>query len=209
MSRIREGLIPTADSLTAICRAENCSLSWLLAGKGPPYLVGRCDSDEECAERLDELLEENGWSVYLLTDGERHALALLQPGQFDVKGRPVDYTVLELLVGPFGRGAAMRLGDCITSGIPVSRAQLPAEHVARIYRGEVGTYELLQRDGGLIRFAAPVTNHRSALLTVQAVAETPANYAAGDEQKLLEAYRELDKPMRRAALAAVQAMGKE
>lgn len=209
MSRIRDGFVPTAESLIAICRAENCSLSWLLDGRGPPYLVGRCDSDEECAERFDELRSEKGWSVYLLTDGGRHALALVQPGQFDVKGRPVDYTILEILVGPFGNSVAMRIGDCIVSRIPVSHVRLPVEHLSRVYRGEVGTHELMQREGGLIRFAVPATSHRQASIALLAVAEPAGSYIDNNEKKLIAAWRSLDEPMRRAALATVQALGKE
>lgn len=209
ISRLFEGRIPTADTLTAICRAENCSLSWLLDGKGAPYLVGHCDSDEECAERLDDLLAENGWSVYLLTDGERHALALVQPGQFDVKGRPVDYAILEMLAGPFGNRVAIQLSGCITSGTPVSHVRLPAEHMTRVCRGEVGTHELLQREGGLLRFAVPATSHRQASIALLAVADTKGCYVDNDEKKLLAAWRSLDEPMRRAALATVQALGKK
>jgi len=199
-----EGQIPTGETLSAIGRVENCALSWLLNGQGSPYIVGRCENDEECAERLDELLEEKGWTIHLLTDGERYALVLTQPAIFFIKERPVEYTACETLAGPIGEETLQTIQR---SGHHAFTVTLPAEQITRLIAGQLGTYALLAKDGGLLRDEHPLAAD-TRMTAYSGAADERAGYN-DTERQLLKAWRKLDGTLKNAALAAVEAMGKK
>lgn len=159
-------------------------------------MVAHCDTDEACAELLEAFYQEEP-EVYVLTDGLRQVLVLTSPGYFEIKSRPVHYTVLEVLEGPLGEAVHRQLQH---SPGPVYRVDLPPEEVEAVAKGEVGTYGLLVKEGGLLRFKRPITD---ALFT--AVAEEAGEYNTG-ERRLLLAYRRLDPALKNAAIAAVEAM---
>ncbi len=200
VSSLFRGSVPSGETLSLICRAENVSLSWLLEGMASPFLVGVCHSDEECAEHFGELLAEKDWTIHLVTDDHRVTLVLTQPGQFDVKGRPVDYTILEILAGPIGQATLARVRE---SGCALRLANVHSEILDAINSGQMGTYSLT---GGILAQAREI-GPGHPVLTQDRAAEPCAEYSvSGDETELLEAFRSLDTPRRRAALAAVRAM---
>jgi len=96
--------MPGADGLSAICRAENVSISWLLTGAGAPYIVAQCADDDDALDYFNALMEESGWDITIMTDGDRFALVLYRPGSFETSnGKTVEYPILEIIsnVGPF------------------------------------------------------------------------------------------------------------
>ncbi len=163
-------------------------------------MVGSCNSDEDCAAHLDELLAETGWTIHLVTDDHRVTLVLTQPGQFDVKGRPVDYTILEILAGPIGQATLARVRE---SGCALRLANVHHEILDAINSGQMGTYGLT---GGILAQAREIGPGHPVLSHDRAAKPGHEYSVSGDEAELIEAFRHLDTPRRRAALAAVKAM---
>ena len=196
VQRIRDGVVPGGEALAAITRSENASLSWLLAGTGRPFLVGCCPTDAECADQVDALLEEPGWTVYFITDGQAAVLVLTQPAQFEVRDRPIDYTAVEVLAGPIGpeTSARLRAGDH-----PVHQVQTSPRQVADLAAGRVGTYALTA-EGGLLERAKPGPPQ----LGDQAAEAAPAY---GDQEgELRKIYRALRPEHQTVALATARAL---
>ena len=138
------------DALSAIRRCENARIDWILDGRGAPYSVSCVTSDETAEDLLQDLLEEN-WNIAIVTDSQRIALVLAQPGSFDVKDgkddagvqqyRSIDYTVIEIITGIIGRRTMdlvrSRTEHCVTLELA------SAEVMTQIERGRMGTWRLL------------------------------------------------------------------
>ena len=143
--RMRAGRPPAAESLTAITRAENVSLTWLLEGRGKPFLVNKVETDAEGAELIESLLrDEPDWVAIVATCGPRYAVVLTQPGQFQKpKGPWVKYRIVEILSGPLG---ALTLEKIVRlrGGPPGTlQRELPPEIFSGLCGGTIGTYGLL------------------------------------------------------------------
>lgn len=200
-----QGVVPSADALAAIGRAENVSVSWLLSGKGAPFLVSLLPSDAELAEHLEALADEDGWTWTLLDSEAGRCLALTQPGQFEIKGRAVNYTIVELVCGPVGAASLAVLAGRAPADRRY-RVHVSAGTLQRIRHGQVGTYELLQKDGGLLRDAEPWDI--DALIDRRAAdgAEPAPEACTGDERALVSAYRKLSDAHRKVVLSTIQAL---
>lgn len=143
------GTIPTSETLNAISRCENVSITWLLDGRGAPYTVHKFSDDEECLEYLDALLEEKSWTVYLVTDQKRLALVLTMPAKYKAREEWISYTVVEVLTGRCGRKTLNR----VRAEIPVCEVFLINTYtytLADLSRGKIGTYRLLHSDSPLL-----------------------------------------------------------
>lgn len=90
--------------LALVARTENVSISWLLEGKGRPFIVHRFDTDESAAGHLERLLAEcPGWNVYeIFSEDGRAAITLTRAGTIERKGSWIDYTLAEVIVGAVG-----------------------------------------------------------------------------------------------------------
>ncbi len=152
--RMFQGEIPRWETLCAIQHAENVSLSWLLTGAEPAFLVEHRSTDAGCAEWLQARLGEAGdWTVYLVADSHGvRCLVGTRAAAFDARGRRVEYTAVEVLAGPVGRETLSAL-DGLAAREAVRVARTAAEDAERIARGEVGTFGLFG-DGGLLAEAA-------------------------------------------------------
>lgn len=214
---IAKGTPPKADALTVISRAENVRIDWLLKGEGTPYSIIRARSDGECAEIIEEHLGEEEWRVHLVTDGTNTAYVLTQPGQYQIKDRMVDYTILEVITGPCGNEAAQAI---------YRRAfhfeSKPLEHylvdtdkatMRDLITGNMGTYAIALSDHALLRKAKSVTAdfiatfvasmsllHESGALQPQrSVAEIAENYQ-GIEAEVIEVFRAIPDAEKEKAL---------
>lgn len=147
--RAIQGLVPGQEFLTAIGRAENVDLNWLLTGKGVPYRTAVCTSDHEAAELVGAHLEDGGWKVYLLRSGDRAAIAMTGSGTYRLKGKDWAYTPIELVTGVLGEQTLKTLKATEHQVVKVT-----AEEMGAIERGEVGTW-LLTKAGGIISRALP------------------------------------------------------
>lgn len=186
IGRINQGHVPGHQILNLIQRVENVSIGWLVDGSGEPFLVHREDSDAAMADYLQALFDEPGWNAYLLTDLHMPAIALLQPGEIDFKGKSVRYQVTEIVTGPLGPLTLETFNryQGLRRLVKLSGGDMDA-----INQGRVGSYRLGQwiegahsLDGGALEFSDVVADY--------AVAENTGNYG-DDVRALLEGYRQL------------------
>lgn len=137
------GIPPTYDTLARIMRVENVSISWMLGGSTPPYLVYR-PADEQCAgEAMAELLEEEaGWQIHLLVSGRRTAWLLVQPAELDHTNGVIRYWATALIAGPVGATTLAAIEQW-RGGIIQGVHTLPSETMTDLYEGKLGTWQLV------------------------------------------------------------------
>lgn len=144
------GRIPGPEFLQAIRRAENVNLNWLLTGEGSPYITEHFISGSELSEYLTNMLEDEPWRVYVCSHTEIACLLLTQPGQYEFKGKWIDYTIAHILVGPSDESLneILELHDKVKNEVIVLDLVPPLAR--EIMVGNVGTYLLLDRSPSLL-----------------------------------------------------------
>lgn len=198
------------EALSAIGRCENARVDWLLDGRGAPYSVACTTSDDDAAELLQDLLEEH-WNITIVTDGQRIALVLDQPGSFDVKGgkddngvqqfRTIAYPIIEVMVGHIGRHT-MELVRSRT-GKGVSLMLTTASVMTQIERGRMGTWRLLQApDAALLNAEQIDARHR----IFSQFNQQELFPASKEEAILLDHYRAMSPENRNAVNQVATAM---
>jgi hypothetical protein len=190
ISRLINGDPPSIDILTAIARMENASLHWLTERRGTPYRVNRIADDAEGYRLLDELLAEGRWSGYQFSDGAGTiCLVLTQPGGYQIKGRSVQYTVVEILSGDIGEKTLERFIRASVEGMEVYSAEISQDEFDRLCNGRLGNYELLgwRNEHGLVHTATPA--EKKALHQLKH--RTDAGLLSDTERRLLELFRHL------------------
>lgn len=183
--RMRSGLTPGHQILNLVQKVENVSIGWLVDGVGDPFLIHHEDNDRAMANYLQALFDETGWTAYLLTDKQAPAIALVQPGEIDFKGKTVPYQITEIVTGPLGPQTLETFnrypgGRCWVS--------LSGEEMDEINQGRVGSYRL----GRLIEDADTISGplEWTDVVDQPALAESLGTYG-NDEQALLAGYRRL------------------
>lgn len=133
-----EGRPPGQEFLTRIMRIENASISWLLGGNTPPFLVARTASDGETGHLLAAHLGDEAWQLEVAHDAdERTALVLHQPAAIVTdKGEDIPYRAVQVIAGPCGA----RTADHLPDGCSVH--YLTAHAMDALYAGRVGTWLL-------------------------------------------------------------------
>lgn len=210
---ISQGTIPKADALAMISRAENVRIDWLITGEGAPYLVSRFPDEAEALEHLEVLLEEEGWSGYVVSDGAREALVLVLPRQIMAKtGETVAAPVVEVLVGG---GPALPVAAEAVLG-ELREVTVEPETLAHLSNGHLGTYHLLgwREQPGLLDQARPWSSPveaPSSPLTIDTPAlPHPTEPAAGpDRARLLELWDSMSPDEQRQALRVIAALREE
>lgn len=137
------GRVPGPEFLEAIRRAENVNLNWLLTGEGKPFIVNYFQYTDALVETLDAMLTDEGWKVCICALAEQTALVLVMPGQYEFKGKWVDYTLCEVLVGQGSEGLANVLRNHHHHREMYVAPELPSSTLNKIVNGELGTYGLL------------------------------------------------------------------
>ncbi|SIO94678.1 transcriptional regulator [Vibrio spartinae] len=135
------GHIPGPEFLSAIHRAENVNLNWLLTGQGQPYVVSYYQSAEALNDIVQTMLDDEDWMVYVCAYQKQATLVLCQPGAYEFKGKMVDYTITEVLVGP----GSEQLADILrkhNERVPVFVPLLTELEREQITCGQVGTYKM-------------------------------------------------------------------
>lgn len=114
VTRTRENKPPNSMALGLISKVERVSINWLLTGMGVPFIVSTIPRDEDFAEYLDILSDEN-WDATIMVCYEypNFAIATLQqPGQLSLgNGSMLDYTIHEVVYGATGGYTAEVLGE--------------------------------------------------------------------------------------------------
>lgn len=185
IGRISTGHIPGQQMLHLIQRVENASVNWLIDGTGLPFLIHEEPNDRAMANYLQALFDETSWTAYLLTDKQAPAIALVQPGEIDFKGKTVPYQITEIVTGQLGPQTLETFnrypgGRCWVS--------LSGEEMDEINQGRVGSYRL----GRLIEDADTISGplEWADVVDQAALAESLGTYG-NDEQALLAGYRRL------------------
>jgi transcriptional regulator with XRE-family HTH domain len=151
-----QGRTPSADVLMALSRCDNVSLHWLTDGRGSPYRINLIVSDADGWAILDELFQENSWILYEFTHPTSGVcLVLTQPGEFEIKGRVVSYTIVEIIAGDIGRNTLDRVACAEKDGMQILSAEVSEDEFDRLVSGMMGNYELLgwRNERGLIHTA--------------------------------------------------------
>ena len=193
ISRLINGDSPSLDILSALARTENASLHWLTEDRGSPYRVIRVASDAEGWLLLDELLQETGWALYQFANATGACcLVLTQPGEFEIKGRTVPYTIVEILAGEIGPKTRERFVQVAENGFQLYAAEISDDEFDRLGTGHMGNYELLGwRDAhGLIHTAIP--GDSKALSTSAEKSSEYQQAITESESRLLKRFRELN-----------------
>lgn len=106
VGKVLKGQPASADLLRSLSRTERVSLRWLEGAGGPVYDVWRVINDQEALEKLEAHLDDEDWSVLLVThdDGE-FVVVLHQPGAYSLRTKgstalkEVEYHIVEVFSG--------------------------------------------------------------------------------------------------------------
>jgi hypothetical protein len=192
ISRLINGDPPSIDILTALAHTENASLHWMTERRGAPYRVNRIANDVEGCRLLDELLGEGGWSGYQFTDGAGAiCLVLTQPGVYEIKGRSVHYTIVEILAGDIGEKTLERFIRVSAEGLATHTAEISQDEFDRLSSGHMGNYELLgwRDEHGLVHTATPAD--QQSLYQMGEVRTGYAKTLDDSERRLIGRFRTL------------------
>ncbi len=200
---LNRGKISTGNTLIVLQRAENLSLSWLLLGAGPPYVVERPDADS-LSTLVTQLGQDNA-EMILVTGGLRRALLLIATdgiGDEKIAGQMLDVLRIIADIEPallaFASERARRV------------LRLSPKRYARLISGHIGTYQLIGDDShpGLLSHAQKIDESE-----LGEIAESNAVYGtsgdmlgfSADEMALVGRYRSLSAVDRRRleAIAAI------
>lgn len=199
-SVMNKGGMPGAETLGIIRRAENVRIDWLLEGRGTPFYVAPCASDQAAASLLDELLSEEQWEVTVVSDHHRLAFVLSQPGSHSVKDQFIDYTIVEVIVGPLGPASILTLRK--RNGT-LFYTYLDAALMEQLEKGEIGTYKLFDREKGLLNARVPIDVTSPVFDDFK---DPSMPVVAIEEVELLLHYRMLDKDKKQAVQKIISAM---
>ena len=209
----RGGSTPGGDTLSAIARYENARVDWILDGRGSPYNVTCAPSDEDAAELLDELLEQNPlWSPTVLTDGKRIAVLLDAAASYQVKDgkeddgtprfREIRYFAIEVIVGTIGT-LTMEVvkGHSLPDNVALVRTS--EEKMKQVTRGAVGTWRLLSAPDAIVQGEEYIGAADPFLAQFNQQEAFPTS---PDEAILLDHYRAMATPDRSAVNQIVTTM---
>lgn len=188
-----EDKAPDWSPLSAIRKAERISLAWLIEGKGEPFEVTRHVSDDDCAEELGCMLNDEPWTVVIATDGKRWAFVLHQPGQATVHGRagretPFDYTLCEILLG----GSAASLAIISRSAKTIRYAAIAKDRMDAIYQAKAGTWRLLLAPDAWLREAIQISPDHP----IFSAAESEPRHLSKEEEIVLQCFMAMEPAQR-------------
>ena len=159
-SGLFSGKQPGSEILSLIMRSENLSISWLLQGKGAPFLVDKAHSANQLNAQLAIIFEEHWENIYIANSPNGLTVVVVKQGQFDFKGTWINYPIIEVLSGPANEQTLEFLRDRSKKGttnntLPVPMAyqiKLTENDSEKLSRGQIGTYILLGDDkkGGIL-----------------------------------------------------------
>lgn len=176
------GIPPTYDALTRIMRTENASLSWLLGGRVAPFLRFTSCTDQSTAELLADHLDDEAWSVAMLTDGLASAWLLFQPAAIVHPKGDIHYREVVVVAGPAAGACEHVLAEHGHATIEYVQ-RIGSADMNAIVCGRIGTWALFgdEKKPGLFnpRKAQHGLSLRNARPTAALrVAEDNPNYAA-------------------------------
>lgn len=202
LSRLKAGELPDPEKLTAACRAENLSLSWLLDGLGTPYLVNIAIDHRDAVRSLEQLFDDEVWFVLLVTAGQAATIVLHQSASVVLKDGSCEYRASVVLGGCYDAHSAVeQLGLLTDFSRPVQSLEVTAEQRARLAAGYMAATELFgwrDEPGGLAAAAityAPVMSPAEMTFAMASVREPLADYGdAAEAERLMRELPEQHRP---------------
>lgn len=160
ISRLIQGYTPGADSLSIIASNENVNLTWLLQGKGSPFIVERCVTETNAYDFLLAKLKENSdWDFYVMTNGIETHLVLSRMNTYSVRDKIYQYRQVDVFMTYIMDSVL----DHIAKYIKQKRVFLLITNrdiLKQNYNGELGTFALFgdEKHQGLLSDAVLVTD---------------------------------------------------
>jgi hypothetical protein len=180
LSRLKKGELPDPEKLTAVCRAENLSLTWLLDGLGSPYLVHHVVDEEDAERAVDQLLADEPWLMLLVVCEARALVVLHQAASIEIKNARCDYMAVEVITGCYDAHSIAAAFDRASAMQVLEVDDMQWWRLATGYMSATELFGWPGEPGGLAAAAegyAPVDHERGLL----AVAESaPSRY--GDDE---------------------------
>lgn len=199
----RTGSIPGGETLALISRYENVRIDWLLEGKGTPFYVTMCATDDMAWEVLENILEPETWEVTLVTDGARVAAVMTQPGKYQVKDgkdkdegqryRWIDYTIVEVVAGVLGRRALSTIRNRWVHQNGVSMVYFVSDdaHTMNLIEGgEIGSYRLCYSPDAVLATRERIVDSHPIFTKFMQAADP---FTDPTEARLLELFRSMTK----------------
>jgi hypothetical protein len=186
---IKKGEEPSENVLRSIAKCENVSWFWFSEGQGSPYLVENCETDEECAEHLANHFNDEAWTAYHVTAGDRFAFVLTMPGTFQrARSGWVDYTIVEAFTGAGSRS----LAEAAMNAAVFKTIEIKASEMDQLEAGELGTYALLgdSKTAGLLS-GAKLVNMKDRLQDLVMIKPEDLSQIKPDQQLLLNDFEAL------------------
>lgn len=190
LTRMRkDGTKPSVDTLLAISRAENTSVDWLLYAHGAPFITNNVMDDTDGYRLLNGMLEKTGWRGYLVNgkDVLGYSLVLVRAGHDVVKGKTIDYSIVEIIAGRLGPKTQAEFLNRLDAP---KYLKLKPDEFQRLTSGHMGNYELLGWRGepGLLSAAIDIDSTND-----YQIKEPAKNFAelSDSEQLLIQKYRRL------------------
>lgn len=142
LHRFTHGSIPNPEKLGVACRAENVSITWLLAGLGTPYLVHPVAGTDEAISHVSSLYEDEDWRILFATSAVGSTLVMHQPGQaVTERGTICAHEIVTVISGQYVADDvidALSLGDVAE----VRSIALDEDEWRRLTTGHMGSTEL-------------------------------------------------------------------
>lgn len=139
------GHTPGPEFLNAMRRAENVNLNWLLTGEGSPYIVEHFSTAEALRNHVCAMLQDEPWNGYVFAHHETACIILTQPGQYEFKGKWIDYSIIHVLVGPGDEALLNTLDDYNRHHGRLFIPDMAEQDKESLINGNIGTYQLLHQ----------------------------------------------------------------
>ena len=165
---VKKGRPVKSITMQRIFKATGTSSDWLLTGKGSMFAGGNFDSEAKAIGHLNQLLDENGWNIYVVSDrGASYCLVMSQEHEVETaRGEKYSYTEVEIIGGAVGGELLKIVASLDTKQATIYTVDTRVEEIERLVGGEVGTHEIMgrgEKDNGLPGRALPVEQKRALL----------------------------------------------
>lgn len=196
-NRIKQGVIPGSEILTSISKTENVNLTWLVGGKGAPYIVERYGSDSDLAKWLTLHIEDGAWEdVYIYTDGQYIVIELSTPASFSYKNKMVKYTAREVMAGPLGDEVLDLLWSSFSEQ-SLWICYLEPETLRDIHQGKIGPFQIHG------------DSKRPSLVTFEFITDRDSVFKQLQNMKPVAAHGEVSVPLLHAVMKMVRQLQRD
>lgn len=180
VKRMKDGHKPGSDILTALMRTENVSLNWIMEGKGLPFMLDVHTDQHAFMNMIRQHDSDADYTVYVSVDIERHLVAVIfaQPASYEFKNHTIEYTQIEVLVGPWSQA----LRNDVVHGMLFVHSHLQFFTMTDLEwktftRGQFGTYALLGDENHRGIVERQVNESAAAFFTPPGVMQLAADMA--------------------------------